>query len=401
MRCPAGARLTIIYCVAVFTLAITAHVDFSSQRNISWSEAKPLPSKNNSLLLRGSDSGDDDCCGIECSDKPRFAPFTDSDMVFYQSVFSCYSQFPSRTMGGRAFQMPHQNVTMRVLQCNHKVTRQVLLSILEQYDRIIFIGDSILMQQYFTFLCMLDPSLSIDQVKYLEAELECSLNQTRISFQPHGWIWNNSEPNLYFQAFPAAVRTSTEKDAIVIGAAAHYTVVRAHLMERALEFIANQSLKSRGRILYMESTPEFWPTSNGLYSHPCADLCMCESLDAARLVGRGEITSVIMGQNYTLPSGKIFEQLFPDLQWTRNLKSCIPSCLPPSWRSELAKSVFLRRLSNKVIIVPVWFQLVKLGGDLWRIHKDCTHLSLHAVITMNHQLAREMIRNNAPSTIRN
>ncbi len=197
MRSPHYTSLAIICSLVAFYVA---NENFTFIRNV----VRVSFLKSTSF----SSEGGDDCCGIECKDKPRFVPFTDADMTFFHAVWNCVKPFP--THGG--FLMPAPNASLRVLQCHQRGTWQALLSTLQQYERIIFIGDSILNQHYFTFLCMLDPSLSSDQVITRDTqgfgfqEYECVLNKTRITYQLHGWIWNRSEPNCTLMLFPKPLR---------------------------------------------------------------------------------------------------------------------------------------------------------------------------------------------------
>jgi hypothetical protein len=149
----------------------------------------------------------------------------------------------------------------------------------------------------------------------------------------------------------------------------------------------------------MESTPEEWPTSNGMFTKGCMWTCKCETLDAARMMGRGNHSDPNLHTKdlvtYLKPPTDFFAKLYSDLAFTNNTESCVPDCLPATWRMEFARSILLDETNtttqrNRAHVVPLWYQLVGRISAL-RPVGDCTHKSLDAVLTMNQQLIRSMI----------
>jgi hypothetical protein len=147
---------------------------------------------------------------------------------------------------------------------------------------------------------------------------------------------------------------------------------------------------------------EEWPSSNGNFPLACMWICPCEFLGPLRLMGRGNIDGLlrINGTNSVeksiLPtptvSNLILNQLYPDLPWANNnTENCVPDCLPATWRMDMARAILIKT-ENKVSIVPVFWQLYAKGSQSGRATGDCTHKSLDAVLLLNEQVARSMMK---------
>lgn len=369
----------------------------------------------------------EDGCGIIDDGRgilatPRYSAYNSADSNLYENVLKCLNQMQDTfATSGESYVDP-SNFTM--LRCDLNVTLELFQSYVRQYDTIWFFGDSVVQQQYTAFLCMLDPSLthlqynikvpdtqSYEPEVYFDATYNNSLGgSTRLVFSRFGYSFDPAQHNLYTRAFPTVAPTLTANDAIVIGASAHYNSNHGSDMETALAFIANQSLYIKAPMFYMENAVEVWPTSNGLYTNRCAWFCTCEPLTSARRMGHGTLSThdnnTILNDFGSLDlDANFFERLYPDMQFTDEDSTCIPDCIPPSWRMDIARAIFLNTtrnsvtnesnvamVPNRVHYVPVWQQLAASGvTNSKKAVGDCTHKSLNGVIMINQQLLRTMI----------
>jgi hypothetical protein len=160
-------------------------------------------------------------------------------------------------------------------------------SAVKDYETIWFIGDSVLEQQFYVFLCMVDPLMTPHQIHgsglpgagtsgsaYHTIAKHWTYNHsngaaTKVIYSKFGRLWEGSERNLYVDAFPKAIGSLNGKDAIVLDAANHYDAHHFPELKRALTFICDKSLITNASLFYMESNPEEWPTSNGLFVKGC------------------------------------------------------------------------------------------------------------------------------------
>jgi GDSL/SGNH-like Acyl-Esterase family found in Pmr5 and Cas1p len=310
---------------------------------------------------------------------------------------------------------PETVANLTALRCHHNVTQSTIQSVVQQSSNktIWFIGDSILEQQFYVLLCMVHPTLELSEIVYTSQRpgtateaiaakftYNHSMGSTNIIYSKFGLSWHRAESNLYMDAFPQAVASLTEMDSIILDASAHYQSDNVLKLERALHFIGNQSLASKASVYYMEPTPEEWPTSNGQFSRGCMWSCTCQTLDAARIVGRGSLHSDpnVFAENLTthnkVPTD-FFVKLYPDLAFnnTEESSACVPDCLPATWRLEFTRSIF-EKTKNRVHVVPLWYQLVDRPSWMTLVG-DCTHKSLEAVLLMNEQLIRSMVHHSS------
>lgn len=370
----------------------------------------------------GIDHAGDDGQGFSAN--PSYLAYSNTDVDLYKRVEECVNHLIILAEDSPYERIDPTNLTM--LQCQLNISLEIFQSHVSRYNTIWFIGDSLVQQQYLAFLCMVDPSLNHLQFKsdepatnrssiLYDATFNNSLGGNKfphIVFSSFGYLFDPTQPNLYSRSFPEAVATLTSNDAIVVGASAHYNSVRGREMELALAFIANQSLVAAAPIFYMENSAEMWPTSNGLYTPSCFWYCRCEPLDLARMVGQGNLTTfnnstILKDLGLVMPDTDFFGRLYPDMQFPNNDSLCIPDCIPPTWRMDTSRSIFLSRernnitnsrnnistVPNRVHYVPVWRQLVAAEVSNSRLEVgDCTHKSLNAIIIMNQQLLRTMIQ---------
>ena len=361
---------------------------------------------------------DDDGCGLSRDASTiTWSTFTADDVTAFEALQACARRLPElKGIGRRDLNV----ATLRMLQCQLRITMTEIHSAVNDYETIWFIGDSVLEQQFYTFLCMVDPLMTRDQIygsglpgadaggstgspvhtiaRQWTYNHSNGAGATKVIYSKFGLKWLRSEYNLYVNAFPKAVESLTGKGAIVLDASVHYESREFAEMERAVTFIRDKSMVANASILYMESTPEEWPTSNGLYTKQCMWQCRCEALGADRIMGRGShsdpkvnLTKTVEILSYGDPPIKVFGKLFPDLAFANNTESCIPDCVPATWRSDLARSILNER-PNRVHMVPVWYQFVGKQSQSGRRPGDCTHKSLDAVLMMNQQLVRSMLQ---------
>lgn len=322
---------------------------------------------------------DDDGCGL-FGGTPNWVPYTHQDYKVLKGILQC-----DRSASEAGQKMDR----LTKLQCTVNVG-DTMSSIISQFDRIWFIGDSILRQQFWNLICMLSPNMNKrEQLSSMggygdESWIRTTHNGTILQYTRFGWLFDNEETALYKDTFPEAIRTYTNRDAIVINAAAHYTGRRISTLNRTAHFITEMSFKSNASIFFVEASDEQWPTSNGYFTPSCWGQCQCESLTPERLLGTGHVSQAvnISQDNPTTP--------FDFDSALRNDSLCIPNCLPANWRNDLANPVLGR---GRLTIVPVWRQLVAHGMPHSRYERgDCTHKSSDALIVMNHQLGRSMLQ---------
>jgi len=176
-----------------------------------------------------------------------------------------------------------------LLSCRENISQGTIQSIVSQHEKILFVGDSVLRQQYFVLLCMIDPNLTPqDMAEYSPRDRKraryeyrrhtptvmaaaaaapdnedskhnddnnnhhnnnnksetnrssTTTTTTTLRYMPFGYMWHPNERNLYHEAFPHAMRTYTAQDAIVMDSSRHYDTTRPALLEKALRFVIQQ-----------------------------------------------------------------------------------------------------------------------------------------------------------------
>jgi len=178
------------------------------------------------------------------------------------------------------------------LSCDVSITTKLLQSVVQKHNRILFVGDSVLRQQYLFLLCMIDPTFEHIQVKkknpfYYQTYYPQWWRHDVTDFEAFGHAWLIAQRStLYNSSFPHAISTYTEHDAIVVNANSHYNALRQQLLIDDVTFMAQQAACSHALVYLMEPSPEQWPTGNGFYIRSFKNKCHCESLTAERLIGR-------------------------------------------------------------------------------------------------------------------
>ena len=222
------------------------------------------------------EAGEGVCDLVMDSSKTRWRNYTQSEHSDFDEVAACVNVLRSNVSG-----LPSPDKReMRKLECNTDVTLANLRNAIQRYDTIWFIGDSVLRQQFYSLICMMDPSLGKHAGKPFNLTGENyeslvwhhsnqSQNGTTLRYSQFGWHFDTSEYALYRDDFPTAVKTLGSNDAIVLNAGMHYDSSRVHFLAKAVNFMANMSTQSTASVFYMEPLLEEWPTSNGFFTNQC------------------------------------------------------------------------------------------------------------------------------------
>jgi len=176
-----------------------------------------------------------------------------------------------------------------------------------------------------------------------------------------------------------------------------------------------RTVSGRTSVFVMEAADEQWPTSNGVYTPSCAWKCQCEALTVDRIEGFGKLedhsaNKVNISQDalaaapIPMASRDYLASLYPELDFDDEAAKCSPYCVPANWRNDVAIPIILGatngsdniaapRTASSLRVVPIWRQLVSRGQRNSRYEAgDCTHKSLSALIAMNQQLVRTIVR---------
>ncbi|KAL7540504.1 hypothetical protein ACHAWF_006699 [Thalassiosira exigua] len=306
------------------------------------------------------------------------------------------------------------------LNCSADVAVEAVRATLSRYGTVWLHGDSVMKQAFYTLACMLNSSVAlpwamagggglgkarqktglgydgIEKFAYRHAG-----GSTRFIYSRFGALWD-TDANFYKHDFPLAVRTLTPNDAILVNVAFHVLPSKPSGIERAMTFMAEQSLVANATVFYLEPHPEEWPTSNGMFTKSCPSRCDCERLSDARLSGRGEFARPANGtvdQKYATSTGKpdapFFRRLYPDDRtWENDTEGCVPNCLPATWRVDFVRT-HLARVRHRIRVVPIFWQLAsREDGHSGRGRGDCTHKNLYATMLMIFQWIRTIVGSN-------
>lgn len=289
--------------------------------------------------------------------------------------------------------------TMERLQCAIPMTKQYIKKVLETHSKVLFIGDSVIRQQFFTMLCMLNPDVQeADMVVQEETEYTYlhhyhderhGGSMTAFRYVTVGHLWKGiGEHHLFSGPFPHAVKTYTENDAIVFDESRHWDHSIIDVLLNVTNFLAINSQSSQAPIYYMEPTIEEWPTTNGQFTATCINgQCVCEKIDAKRLDGHGYLDPNLAADHINLGRKAPSPGFFMDIP---DEEGCVPSCLPATWRMQQVRKVFAS-VPNKLVYVPTFWQLMARKTHTARLQLgDCTHRNFDSLVMMNEQLIRNM-----------
>ena len=241
-------------------------------------------------------------------------------------------------------------------------------SILSYYDKIIFIGDSIQRQLFFTLSCMAKTSLSKRNI--LPASGENSV-----------FSWHHEPTNtlIEFRESPKALHKkqafqnlttvdSSPRNAVIVNLGAHYHPDKIDLFKNHTRSIADAAETTSTNIFWVETVDFQWPTTNGEFIANCRK-CRCEALTPGRILGMAEFTgSDRYRRNPDYPKYNV------PIPPNHPSGLCIPYCLPANWRNHATNSVLEHPKYKAIHLVPIWKQLVSSGYAQSRyISGDCTH----------------------------
>ena len=367
-----------------------------------------------------------DGCGLT-GGTPTWTNYSSKDHSNLATTRTCLRRIHTR-LNGALLENEGQrsSIALSRLLCTGSTANvtgaEAVLSILSQYERIWFIGDSVMEQQFMALLCMANPTVvpgdisghvgpnmgfmpKMDMSSNLTLSGSgdaASTSSTTIRYTKFGYIYDHKEPELYNWSFPEAVATYTSSDAIVLNAGHHYDSSRGEILRNAARHISQQSELTNATVFFVETGPEQWPTSNGVHADACTRKCKCEVLTPARMDGNGTVHEFVIAANEPKEVDPFFRGLYPYLFEERGRGknssnyTCLPDCLPANWRNEIANRELQRVRSDegdsagKVRIVPIWRQLVAQSIVQARVHGDCTHKAVDTLIMMNEQLLRSM-----------
>eukprot|EP00980_Cylindrotheca_fusiformis_P004750 scaffold1008_cov124-Cylindrotheca_fusiformis.AAC.18 len=298
------------------------------------------------------------------------------------------------------------------LRCEDDIMNEIE-AILLSFDSIVFMGDSLIRQQYLTLLCVLDPYIQISNITF---PLKPNVTGFKV-YGAMGFVYREPQntsatisikyiearkrihQNRYFNDLTGT--NATRKDLLIINQGAWYPPLEIRILFETVEGVLARAQISNASIFFMETVNFEWPSSNGEHLKGCS-ICKCEALTADRIRGDGNFTGP---PEYLKQGGfevqefilKRLQPMHPDIM-ERNFSSsssqCIPYCLPANWRNDVVHYVLSSSPQEPppVTVVPIWKQLVSFGHPQNRHDGDCTHKSTDALLAMTQQLLRSMQR---------
>ena len=348
-----------------------------------------------------------DGCGLNDDDDtvPTWVPYTDHDFQLYQEIRECTKRIPTY----KETEDPYEMHMLSRLRCQQEVTLDVTRSVLSRLERVWFIGDSVNRQQFEVLLCMVSPNLTTNELVFSQDDALSYATKNELSYHwkngksntvfrysPFGLIFDRTEGTLYRTAFPEAIRTSTDKDLIVVNAGHHYHSQDYDILREAATQIATQC--TNATLVFMEAADEQWPTSNGIFATACSWACKCEPLSEQQVQGIGmprnsgnkPIDFTVRDPRQLVMPSWVFD-LYPNFT-VSSPADCVPYCAPANWRNDVTRPILQQTEHSQVKIVPVWRQLVSQQKvHSLQLEGDCTHKPVPSLMTMNEQLVRSLL----------
>ena len=346
--------------------------------------------------------------------RPVWVPFSSADHGTFSSILQCLQEsklFPVHFGQSEEFRYHLQRhpPNLKRLLCHQEVTPAIAREALSRFRRVAFIGDSVLIQQYTSLLCLADPhifrqpennrTLGGDELQY---HMNTNQTQTAFSMERFGEkFWTEQQKNWSLWKNPAW-NTYGPEDLIVINAGLHFELEEATKLRDIASFVGSKSSSTNATVLFVESNDQQFPTSNGVYTEACKLACQCEPLTQLRLQGkeipydngRNHVNLTQVPSNYNIPSlvAALYSPKHRLLTLEQDGIRCVPDCAPPNWRNDLVRSVLQESPTH---IVPAWEQLVAHGKEHAKRFGDCTHLTVEAALMMNQQLIRTLLHGHA------
>ena len=265
-------------------------------------------------------------------------------------------------------------------KCIDKPTFYPVLALREVFNtkRVVFIGDSTMRQQLIHFGCMLGfPTdlmripkefiFNYTAIKYYNS-VELNYFNVSISYVPLGKIWKeHGQTKVLLEIMKN--EWQRKPDAIVLNQGIHHQDVESEVAqeEDSLIYMANivadfyrkrdiasNGLNNETILIWKETNPQNFPSSNGFYMNECGAKfhnCKCCPLSVSMELGQG-------------------------------LKNnCQPGCFAANTRNLLTNGIIS---AAGIHISHVYDPLVKAQ---WNIHLgeyyDCTHLNTDAILFVN------------------
>ncbi|CAJ1951770.1 unnamed protein product [Cylindrotheca closterium] len=357
--------------------------DGSTNQNArSTSSPKPSPIV---AILGGTNQNSNsttphESCGWNTSLQATWTRNSKDENASFLKVMACHRRLsPSKKERWNEKERPPPSS----LRCGDNIMDE-LYSIVSCYDRIVFFGDSIQRQQFFTLSCMLNSSLTLKD--FLPAKRKDD------EFR---WTYPGTDTALMFRGSPKGLQNygifrnissveSNPRYAAVVNLGAHYHPNNNSTLEKDARIVAESAEQTTTSMFWVETIDFQWPTTNGEFVNACSD-CQCEALTPGRIAGTGAYT----GPDRYVNSAKY--PTYKSLVVTNHTGPCIPYCWPANWRNHVTNNVMTNPKYSAINLVPVWQQLVSSGFAQSRFAVgDCTHKSTDALMAVVQQLLRSM-----------
>jgi hypothetical protein len=269
---------------------------------------------------------------------------------------------------------------------------KIMHTISLEYRQFLFIGDSVIRAQFVTLVCMLNASAKLIQPAHPHSEFSTYFitmsNSLNLSLVTLGLAFVqrdnfNQELTKYFRN--ALFETKSSRDVIVVNQGIHHNEPTLHDLSNVTrsivqiyhEFCVTHQRRRVPLFIWQETTPQFYPTSNGWYMKGLEKQECLSVLPAIILQGQGSCRYVNMSR----------------AEGEEVLKKCCPICLPASGRNDLTNQIIgssSSYCSKKVLISKIFDGLVDAKVDsgyfLKKKFNDCTHLDMSAYHYLNSNL---------------
>jgi hypothetical protein len=234
---------------------------------------------------------------------------------------------------------------------------------------IVFVGDSIMVQQFYSFICMLGVPIDVlnDSDKWTATRTAVWKNLT-IRLKPSGLMgaWLSSVP--FSATIEQELAALGPNDVVIANLGIHVNDLFSseanatyfQLMNDVGD-VVRRARADRGPdmplLYWRESTPQNHPSTNGLWTQDCHMTCKCIILTDAMFMG-GNSNSA----NHT---------------------ACRPNCLPNNFRNIVANE---RLRWYDINIIRIYDELASAESNMHISGVDCTHMDINALAFMNQRL---------------
>ena len=301
-----------------------------------------------------------------------------SNSNYYRKITSCMiatdHHFIYSTENGGYGQWSCKN-TLQEVELNDGIGEKLSFGVAHA---IVFLGDSIMRQQYFSFLCVLGIQRNVtNESTSGAAELAVVWRNLTIRFVPSGLgnVWGRAIS--FSEAVEKELKSLGPSDIVIANLGIHindlYSPAAKETYNQLIENVVGVIRRLREtlgndmpKFYWRESTPQNHPTTNGLWSSECHMRCKCVPLTNNMLLGIDDMSS---GKNHT---------------------ACVPNCLPNNFRNIIANK---KMLLNDIAIIKVYDVLASTKGNVHVSLVDCTHMRLSTLAFMNQRLIQALFAN--------